>query len=37
MAIEPFQLAQSDPGPILGGRILMTVVAGNVVYEALEP
>jgi len=36
MDIDPFKLAQTDPGAILDGRILLTIVAGKVVYEA-EP
>lgn len=33
MDIDPFVLADESPGDILSGRILMTVVNGNVVYE----
>ncbi len=36
MDIDPFQFSQSDPGAILDGRILMTVVAGKPVYRAKE-
>jgi len=31
--IDPFVLAEQDPGAILDGRVLMTVVGGKVVYE----
>jgi len=31
--IDPFVLAEQDPGSILDGRVLMTVVSGKVVYE----
>jgi hypothetical protein len=31
--LDPFVLAGEDPGAILDGRILMTVVAGEIVYE----
>ena len=34
MDIDPFNLAETDPGAILDGRILLTIVAGKVVYEA---
>ena len=33
MDIDPFQLADSDPGAILDGRILMTIVAGNIAAD----
>ena len=33
MDIDPFVLAKEDPAAILGGRIIMTIVDGNVVYE----
>ena len=33
MDVDPFLLADESPGDILNGRILMTVVNGNVVYE----
>ena len=33
MDIDPFLLADESPGDILNGRILMTIVNGNVVYE----
>ena len=33
MDIDPFVLADESPGDILNGRILMTIVNGNVVYE----
>ncbi len=33
MDIDPFVLADESPSDILNGRILMTIVAGNVVYE----
>ena len=33
MDVDPFVLAEVSPGDILGGRILMTMVNGNVVYE----
>jgi hypothetical protein len=31
--IDPFLLAGQEPGALLDGRVLMTVVGGNVVYE----
>ena len=31
--IDPFALSESDPGAILEGNILMTVVAGRVVAD----
>ena len=31
--IDPFILADESPGDILSGRILMTIVNGNIVYE----
>jgi predicted amidohydrolase YtcJ len=34
MDLDPFVLADESPGDILNGRILMTVVDGNVVYES---
>jgi len=33
MDIDPFVLADEGPGDILGGRIVMTIVDGKVVYE----
>jgi predicted amidohydrolase YtcJ len=33
MDIDPFVLADENPSAILNGQILMTIVAGNVVYE----
>ncbi len=33
MDVDPFVLADESPGDILNGRILMTIVDGNVVYE----
>ena len=33
MDIDPFVLAETDPGAILDGRILLTVVAGEVVAD----
>jgi len=33
MDIDPFLLADESPGDILGGRIVMTVVNGRVVYK----
>ena len=33
MDMDPFVLADENPGDILHGRILMTIVNGNVVYE----
>jgi predicted amidohydrolase YtcJ len=33
MDIDPFLLATESPGDILHGRILMTVVNGNIVFE----
>jgi hypothetical protein len=34
MDIDPFQLSETDPGAILDGNILMTVVAGKPVFRA---
>jgi len=34
MDIDPFVLSESSPGGLLDGRIRMTLVAGNVVFEA---
>lgn len=33
MDIDPFVLADENPGDLLHGRILMTIVDGNIVYE----
>jgi predicted amidohydrolase YtcJ len=33
MDVDPFVLADDSPGDILEGRILMTIVAGRIVYE----
>jgi predicted amidohydrolase YtcJ len=33
MDIDPFVLADESPNDILRGRILMTIVSGNIVYE----
>jgi predicted amidohydrolase YtcJ len=33
MDIDPFILADESPGDILNGRILLTIVNGNIVYE----
>ncbi len=33
MDIDPFILADESPGDILSGRILLTIVNGNIVYE----
>ncbi|MGI9203081.1 MAG: amidohydrolase [Woeseiaceae bacterium] len=33
MDVDPFVLADETPGDILNGRILMTIVDGNIVYE----
>ena len=33
MDIDPFVLADESPGDILSGRILLTIVNGNIVYE----
>jgi predicted amidohydrolase YtcJ len=33
MDVDPFVLADGSPGDILEGRILMTMVAGRIVYE----
>ena len=33
MDIDPFVLSDESPGDILNGRILMTIVNGNIVYE----
>lgn len=35
MDVDPFVLADQVPADMLGGRILMTVVNGNIVHEAL--
>jgi len=34
MSLDPFQVGTNDPGHLLDGEILATVVGGNVVYEA---
>jgi len=34
MNIDPFRLASDDPGEILNGKILMTMVNGNTIYTA---
>lgn len=36
MDIDPLVLGTTDPGAILDGRILATVVAGEVVFEAVD-
>ncbi len=33
MDIDPFVLADESPGDILNGRILMTIVNGQIIYE----
>ena len=33
MDIDPFQLSEINPAGILQGQVLMTIVAGEVVYE----
>ena len=33
--IDPFVLSETDPGAILDGKVLMTIVAGNVVHEEM--
>ena len=33
MDVDPFLLADESPSDILNGRILMTIVAGEVVFE----
>ncbi len=33
MDVDPFVLADDSPGDMLNGRILMTIVGGNIVYE----
>ena len=33
MDVDPFVLADDSPGDMLNGRILMTIVSGNIVYE----
>ena len=35
MDIDPFLLADESPGDILNGRILMTIVNGEIVYEGV--
>jgi predicted amidohydrolase YtcJ len=34
MDVDPLVIGAKDPGSLLGGRILATIVAGKVVYEA---
>jgi predicted amidohydrolase YtcJ len=34
LSLDPFRLASTDPDRLLGGRILATIVGGEVVYEA---
>jgi hypothetical protein len=34
MDIDPFVVGSTEPGKLLAGRILATIVGGNVVYEA---
>jgi hypothetical protein len=34
MDVDPFVLGAADPGQLLGGRIVATIVAGKVAYEA---
>ena len=34
--IDPFVLAEQDPGAILDGRILMTIVGGEIVHEEID-
>ena len=33
MDVDPFVLSEESPGDIMKGRILMTIVRGDVVYE----
>ena len=33
MDVDPFMLASENPGDILSGQIIMTIVDGNVIYE----
>jgi hypothetical protein len=33
MDIDPFVLATDSPNDLLHGRILMTIVNGNIIYE----
>jgi predicted amidohydrolase YtcJ len=33
MDIDPFQIGERDPDKLLGGRIVMTIVAGKVAHE----
>ena len=33
MDVDPFALADESPGDILGGKIIMSIVNGKVVYE----
>jgi predicted amidohydrolase YtcJ len=35
MDVDPFQLSESDPEALLQGKILMTIVAGEIVHEQL--
>ncbi len=34
--IDPFELASSNPAKILGGKVLMTIVSGRIVYRSLD-
>ena len=34
--IDPFQLAKNSPGEILNGEVLLTMVNGNLVYNAIK-
>jgi predicted amidohydrolase YtcJ len=36
MNIDPFQVGEKEPGNLLQGKILMTIVDGKIVYSALE-
>jgi hypothetical protein len=36
MDVDPFVLGSTTPGDLLGGKIMLTIVAGQVVYERVE-
>jgi hypothetical protein len=33
MNIDPFVVADQQPGRLLAGQIIMTIIGGNIVYE----